>query len=106
MADQAIRFEELPAAAGRVCRVTLDVPATLNSLTLEMVDRLQERLDQWREDPGIGAVFIEGAGDRAFCAGGDVQALHASVTATPGGPCEDAEAFFAREYRNDYTLPT
>ncbi len=106
MTDTAILVEEIPAAAGRLCRVTLNVPATLNSLTLEMVDQLQERLDRWRDDTGIGAVFIEGSGDKAFCAGGDVQALHASVTATPGGPCDYAEAFFAREYRMDYTLHT
>ncbi|MFK7976192.1 MAG: enoyl-CoA hydratase/isomerase family protein, partial [Halioglobus sp.] len=50
--------------------------------------------------------FIEGAGEKAFCAGGDVQALHASAVETPGGPCTYAEDFFAREYRMNYTLHT
>jgi enoyl-CoA hydratase/carnithine racemase len=84
--------------------VTLNVAATLNSLTLQMVDLLQEKLDAWARDDGIAAVFIEGAGEKAFCAGGDVQALHQSAVATPGGPCEYAENFFAREYRMNYTL--
>ena len=106
MADEPILFEEMPAAAGKVGRVTLSVAATLNSLTLEMVDLLQARLDAWRDDPAVAAVFIEGAGDKAFCAGGDVQALHKSATETPGGPCDYAEAFFAREYRMNYTLHT
>jgi enoyl-CoA hydratase/carnithine racemase len=106
MPDSPILFEELPAAAGKLGRVTLSVPATLNSLTLEMVDLLQAQLDAWRDDDGIAAVFIEGAGEKAFCAGGDVQALHRSATETPGGPCAYAEAFFAREYRMNYTLHT
>jgi enoyl-CoA hydratase/carnithine racemase len=49
---------------------------------------------------------MDGSGDKAFCAGGDVQALYRSVTEQPGGPCEYAEAFFEREYRLDYTLHT
>ncbi|MGL4566761.1 MAG: enoyl-CoA hydratase/isomerase family protein, partial [Halioglobus sp.] len=65
MTTAPIRFEELVAGAGRLARVTLDVPATLNSLTLDMVDQLQARLDQWRNDPGIAAIFLEGAGEKA-----------------------------------------
>jgi enoyl-CoA hydratase/carnithine racemase len=106
MSEAPIVFEELAAAGGRIGRVTLNVPATLNSITLEMVDQLQAQLDQWRQDDTMGMVFIEGAGEKAFCAGGDVQALHASATGTPGGPCEYAESFFAREYRMNYTLHT
>src|SRR5210317_1338327 len=106
MSEAPILFEELPAAAGKLGRVTLSVAATLNSLTLEMVDLLQTQLDLWARDDAICAVFIEGAGDKAFCAGGDVQALHQSAVATPGGPCEYAENFFTREYRMNYTLHT
>ena len=106
MSDAPMVFAELPARAGRVGQVTLDVPATLNSLTLEMVDLLTTQLAHWRDDESIAAVFIEGAGEKAFCAGGDVQALYRSAVETPGGPCEYAEAFFAREYRMNYTLHT
>jgi enoyl-CoA hydratase/carnithine racemase len=106
MSDAAIRFEEVQASSGKIGRVTLNVPATLNSLTLEMVDLLQARLDNWRDDADVAVIFIEGSGDKAFCAGGDVQALHQSAVATPGGPCDYAEAFFTREYRMNYTLHT
>ncbi|RLA56855.1 MAG: enoyl-CoA hydratase/isomerase family protein, partial [Gammaproteobacteria bacterium] len=106
MSEAQILFQELPAGSHKLGRVTFNVPATLNSLTLEMVDLLQEKLDAWRTDDNIAAVFIEGAGEKAFCAGGDVQALYQSVTATPGGPCEYAEGFFVREYRMNYTLHT
>ncbi|MEH6583238.1 MAG: enoyl-CoA hydratase/isomerase family protein [Halioglobus sp.] len=106
MSDAPILFAELPAAAGKIGRVTLNVAATLNSLTLEMVDLLQEKLDQWRTDDSVATIFIEGAGEKAFCAGGDIQALHRSAVETPGGPCEYAENFFTREYRMNYTLHT
>jgi enoyl-CoA hydratase/carnithine racemase len=106
MSEAPIVFEEHIAGAGKMVRVTLNVAATLNSLTLEMVDQLQAKLDLWRDDPAIAAIFLEGAGEKAFCAGGDVQALYDDVTATPGGPCVYAENFFLREYRLDYTLHT
>ena len=95
MSDDSILFAELGDGSGKLGRVTLSVASTLNSLTLEMVDLLQAKLDVWRDDDAIAAVFIEGAGEKAFCAGGDVQALHRSAVATPGGPCEYAENFFA-----------
>jgi len=101
-----VLFEELTAANRKIGKVTLNVEATLNSLTLEMVDLLQAQLEQWRDDDDIAAVFIEGAGEKAFCAGGDVQALHASAVETPGGPCTYAETFFGREYRMNYALHT
>jgi enoyl-CoA hydratase/carnithine racemase len=102
----AIEFEVLGAATGQVGRATLNVEATLNSLTLDMVDLLQAQLDNWAQDDSIAAVFVDAAGEKAFCAGGDVQALHASAVATPGGPCEYAEDFFTREYRMNYSLHT
>ncbi|MEH6518977.1 MAG: enoyl-CoA hydratase/isomerase family protein [Halioglobus sp.] len=101
-----VLFEEIACGSKKLGRVTLNVEATLNSLTLDMVDLLQAQLDLWQADDEIALVFIEGAGEKAFCAGGDVQALHVSAVATPGGPCEYAESFFAREYRLNYTLHT
>ena len=86
MAEAAVLFEEIPAVSGKIGHITLNVPGTLNSLTLEMVDLLQARLDQWRDDGDIAVVYVQGSGEKAFCAGGDVQALHESAVATPGGP--------------------
>lgn len=106
MTETPVIFTGVPAASGKLGRVTLNVAATLNSLTLEMVDLLQAQLDAWRDDDDIAAIFIDGAGEKAFCAGGDVQALYRSAIATPGGPCDYAEDFFAREYRMNYNLHT
>jgi len=92
--------------ARRIGCLTLDAPKTLNSLTLDMVEVMAESLLSWKDDPSIAAVFIDGEGEKAFCAGGDVQALRNSSIGTPGGPCEYAENFFAREYRMNYILHT
>lgn len=57
-------------------RIVLNRPKALNSLDLEMVNMIAPRLAEWAADPAIGAVLVEGAGDRAFCAGGDIRALY------------------------------
>jgi len=100
-------FEERSAANGKSIGVALlNVEKTLNSLTLEMVELMLEKFLAWQDDDNIAAVFIHAAGEKAFCAGGDVKALHDSAIATPGGPCVEAEAFYEREYRLDYLLHT
>ncbi|MFK7830078.1 MAG: enoyl-CoA hydratase/isomerase family protein [Congregibacter sp.] len=106
MADAPVLTSVHEAAEGSVGRITLNSPGTLNSLSLDMVDLIQTALDTWREDRSVAAVIIDAAGEKAFCAGGDVQALHASSVGTPGGPCEYAESFFEREYRMNYSLHT
>lgn len=90
----------------RIGHLTLNAPQSLNSLTRDMVEILLDSLLAWRDDETVAAVFIDGIGDKAFCAGGDVQALRDSCLAMPGGPCEYAENFFAREYRMNYILHT
>lgn len=100
-------FNELPAAQHRkIGTAELNVPATLNSLTIEMVEQLLQQLLVWQRDSSVVCVMISGSGEKAFCAGGDVQALRNSSLATPGGPCVEAENFFAREYRLDYLIHT
>lgn len=90
----------------QVGRLTLNAPKTLNSLTLDMVEIIAEHLEAWRDDDRIAAIIIDADGEKAFCAGGDVQALRNSSLATPGGPCIEGESFFAREYRMNYMLHT
>lgn len=103
---EAVLVREHATGGGRLGHLTLNVPKTLNSLTLDMVDVISDCLDTWAEDSSVVAVVIDGSGDKAFCAGGDVAALRESSLATPGGPCEYAETFFAREYAMNYRLHT
>ena len=71
-----VLFEERSAANGmRFGIATLNAPQTLNGLSLEMVDLLAARLDEWARDPGVALVVLQGAGEKAFCAGGDLHGL-------------------------------
>jgi len=100
-----VLFETLPTANGRQFAVaTLNEEKTLNSLSIEMVDLLSAQLLQWQDDDQIVAVMLQGAGQKAFCAGGDVQKLYRSAVENPGGPCQYAEDFFGREYALDYLI--
>ncbi|PKM23039.1 MAG: enoyl-CoA hydratase [Gammaproteobacteria bacterium HGW-Gammaproteobacteria-14] len=98
--EQTISGEQLGIA-------TLNVPKSLNSLSLEMIDLLAEQLLQWQQDSSIAAVWLDAEGDKAFCAGGDIVRLYESMVETPKGERNRyAEDFFAREYRLDYLLHT
>jgi len=74
----------------------LNRPKALNALDLGMIRVLGEALDTWADDPAVRLVVIEGAGGRAFCAGGDVRAIRDNVLR---GDAAASEAFFASEYR-------
>ncbi|KAG1605631.1 hypothetical protein G6F45_014134 [Rhizopus arrhizus] len=63
---------------------TLNAPQTLNGLSLEMVDLLAARLDEWARDPGVALVVLQGAGEKAFCAGGDLHGLYRSMGENKG----------------------
>lgn len=80
---------------GRAGLITLNRPKALNALTLDMVRAMRAKLDTWRDDNGVELVVIRGAGERAFCAGGDIRALHDSGKA--GTPY--VIDFYAHEYR-------
>ncbi|NTU59753.1 MAG: enoyl-CoA hydratase/isomerase family protein, partial [Deltaproteobacteria bacterium] len=80
---------------------TLNRPAALNSLTLGMIRGLAERLPDWAADPAVRVLVLRGAGERAFCAGGDVVALWRAALA--GDPIL-TDAFFREEYRLDRDL--
>ncbi len=80
---------------GQVGRLTINRPKALNAIDHAMVRSLHAALDAWRSDPGVKAVVIEGAGGRAFCAGGDIRRVRDMASA---GQYADVEAFFADEY--------
>ena len=90
----------------RVGRLTLNVPRILNSLDAEMIEIMLAKLLEWADDDSIAAIYIDGEGEKAFCAGGDVHELRRSSIENPGGPCTYAENFFAREYQMNYVLFT
>src|ERR1700693_63550 len=86
------------AREGGVGTVLLNRPQALNAFTLGMYRQFGPKLHEFAGDPAIRAVLIEGAGDRAFCAGGDVRAVYEAGKGISGDP-SFTSAFFAEEYR-------
>ena len=80
---------------GRIGRLTINRPRALNAIDHAMVRSLSCALDAWRGDPAIEMVVIEGAGGRAFCAGGDIRRVRDMALA---GRNAEIEPFFADEY--------
>lgn len=106
MSDQPVIFEYLPTADGkRIGVARLNAEKSLNALNLAMIDALHAQLQRWEKDGTVVAVWLEGAGEKAFCAGGDVVALHAGSAAYGEDlPNQSAQTFFEREYRLDHYL--
>jgi enoyl-CoA hydratase len=92
--------EVLVAIEGRVGRLTLNRPKALGALTLNMCRLMTEALLAWRHDDAVEAVLVDHAGERGFCAGGDIRFL--ADSAKEGG--EGARAFFFTEYRLNHLL--
>src|SRR5580765_8779059 len=83
---------------GGVATVTLNRPQALNAFTLGMYRRFDPVLRGWAEDPTVHAVLIRGAGERAFCAGGDVRAIAEAGRGIAGDPMLTS-IFFSEEYQ-------
>ena len=94
MADDDILFGQ----ESGVGTVLLNRPHALNAFTLGMYRQFGPKLHEFAGDPAIHAVLIEGAGDRAFCAGGDVRAVYEAGKGISGDP-SFTSVFFAEEYR-------
>jgi enoyl-CoA hydratase len=90
VSDIAIRVE------GRVGRITLTRPQALNALSWEMALAMEAALDAWAGDPAIAMVLVDAEGDKAFCAGGDLQLLYETGRA---GDFGYGRRFWADEYR-------
>jgi enoyl-CoA hydratase len=86
-----VRFER----KGRAGVITLDRPQALNALTHAMVRAMDAQLRAWAADPAVAHVVIRGAGDKAFCAGGDIRHIYELGRAGDPGQID----FFRDEYR-------
>ncbi|XP_062972328.1 3-hydroxyisobutyryl-CoA hydrolase, mitochondrial [Elgaria multicarinata webbii] len=74
--------------------ITMNRPQALNALNLPMIRQIHPQLKKWEQDPDTSLIIIKGAGDKAFCAGGDIRAI------TEAGKSGDrlAQDFFREEY--------
>jgi len=96
----------------RIGLASLNRPRTLNGLSLQMARQLDAQLQRWAQDEGIVLVVLQGAGEKAFCAGGDLHALYAGMQAARSDKADDvlvnayASEFFEVEYRLDHRIHT
>lgn len=102
-----ITFSTIPLHNGaKLGIITLSSPKTLNALSLEMIDPMTAQLQTWANDPEVVIILLQGEGQKAFCAGGDIVQLYQSMCDNPAGPNAFAQTFFSHEYRLDYMLHT
>lgn len=83
--------------------IVLNRPKALNALSLVMVRGMAAALDAWEKDPAVTRIVITGAGEKAFCAGGDIRSLHDLGKA---GNHEDALTFWREEYILNHRIKT
>ncbi|SFI60078.1 enoyl-CoA hydratase/isomerase family protein [Celeribacter neptunius] len=82
-------------------RITLNRPEALNALTPGMCKGIRDALALWRDDPEVHCLVIDGAGPRAFCAGGDIAEVYAHGTR---GDASFAQNFWRDEYHLNLAL--
>ena len=112
-AQAPVLFERVALRDGRAMGVaTLNAPRTLNGFSLPMAELLDAQLQQWAADPSVVLVLLQGAGEKAFCAGGDLHSLYQSMVDYRAAGHTDirqnayAARFFEVEYRVDYRIHT
>lgn len=92
--------EVLLEQRGRIGLIALNKPKALNALSLSMIHAIEPQLKSWAIDDGIDAVVIQGAGEKAFCAGGDIRDLYEG-RGTDFGP-----TYYAAEYKLNVLIHT
>ena len=95
MSETVSEQEIIVRREGRAGRITLSRPKALNALTYNMVLAIWDALNAWAADPAVELVLLDGAGERALCAGGDIRSLYDSRLQGPAF----ARKFWADEYR-------
>lgn len=108
MSDQPVLFRTEAAASGHLVGIaTLNRPRQLNALNLEMCELMLAQFRDWASDARVACVLLEGAGDKGFCAGGDVAEVvrHLRGLVSEGGDrFAYGDAFFRVEYALDLLI--
>ena len=98
--EAPVLFHTEPTDCGHLIGVmTLNTPKSLNALSVDMCQLLSAQLEQWQADDQVVAMVLKGAGDKAFCAGGDIRKLYDSMSTSAPMPNPYATEFFSHEYR-------
>lgn len=90
----------LTSVQNGVGRITLNRPKALNALNRVMCEIMTDALMAWREDDTVRTILIDHAGERGFCAGGDIR----MIAESGAGNAVEAKAFFLTEYRLNHLM--
>ncbi len=85
--------------------IELNRPSKLHSLNGSMIRKIAPRLLQWEKSDMANVIVMKGAGDKAFCAGGDVAELAKATQAGSEGRAWSVN-YFAQEYGLDHLIAT
>ena len=105
--SDVVLFSTIESGDKLIAVATLNRPQVLNSLDLQMAEMLYTQLKQWEQDEQVVAVILAAAGEKAFCAGGDITSVYQGMLENQSGePLANQYAvdFFSTEYRLDYYL--
>ena len=92
--------EVLTRVESGVGHITLNRPKALHALNRVMCEAMIEALLAWRSDDAVRSVLIDHAGERGFCAGGDIR----MIAESGAGDASEAKAFFMVEYRLNHLM--
>ncbi len=95
--------EVLLERRGEAGVITLNRPKALNALTHAMVRQIEPQLRAWAQDGAVSRVILKAAGERAFCAGGDVRQIYDLGRA---GRQDQSQMFFRDEYVLNHLIGT
>lgn len=104
--EAVVLVEEIKTQCGMfaIGRLTLNKPKALNALDLEMATIMLDALVKWQERNDIVSIVVDAAGDKAFCAGGDIVSMYNAMLEAKGEIPPFLEDFFKTEYTLDYTI--
>lgn len=100
MSEKNVLMEKIAGHGGDIALIMLNRAKALNALNEEMCKEIFEKILEWNNDPSIKAVVLKGAGDRAFCAGGDVRKIYD----LRDKKLSDKQSFFKNEYKLDHAI--
>jgi enoyl-CoA hydratase len=100
MSDQVSEREVITRIEGAVGRITLNRPKAIHALNRGMCEAMIKALLAWRDDAAVASVLIDHAGERGFCAGGDIR----MIAESGAGDASAAKAFFAAEYQLNHLM--
>lgn len=99
-ADGADTAQVLVRQVGRLGRITLNRPKSINALTLGMIRTVDQALRAWEDDSSVEMLVLDGAGGRGLCAGGDITVVRESAL----GDHEIAARLWREEYALDQRM--